>query len=157
MGRAGRKFAFSCSAGHDCWRDIARYMPTRSGRRGARKTRLKAAACGRDRASGASPRARCIVPYAGERKKEREKGEAGEKRGKETIPPASNLLFYLVTRLSCMRLDCGFRVVVHREHRPINVIIEPLTLLSHKEIYIFFPYDRLYDISLRYYVDRELR
>lgn len=83
-GRAGRKFAFSCLTGHDCRRDIARYMPTRSGRRGARKMRLKAAARARDRASGASPWARCIVPRASEREKEKgKKARKGKERNEE--------------------------------------------------------------------------
>lgn len=93
-GRAGRKFAFSCLAGHDCRRDIARYMPTRFGRRGAARRAEDAVQSCRARARGASPRARCIVPHADERE-ERERGsEKMEERKREDTATISSPLSF---------------------------------------------------------------
>lgn len=120
-GRAGRKFAFLCLTGHDCRRDIARYMPTRSGRRGARKMQLKVAARARAR-----PSERCIAAGAMHctscrREKEREGGskKVEERKREDTqhlifsfsLPRYTTFVY--ATRLPFFERH-GFRVFVRR-------------------------------------------
>lgn len=104
----------------DCRRDIARYMPTRSGRRGRCSSKPpRARASERRIATGAM---HCISCTA----KEREKGEGGnkkEEREKEKTSPASRLLFL------------SSRAFVHATRLPLlcrgsRVFVNQLTLLE---------------------------
>lgn len=97
--RAGRKFARVWPDTRDCRRDIARYMPTRSG--SARRAE-DAAQSRRATERAAHRRGRDALCTA----KEREKGTGGREEIKKRREDIASIFFFLLPRLSCMRLDC---------------------------------------------------